>query len=57
MVDIKLSIFKSRLCWSWWFMPVIPALEQLRQEDCKFKANLGCRAKPYLNNSNKKADH
>jgi hypothetical protein len=27
-------------------MPIIPALERLRQEDHKFKASLGCIAKP-----------
>jgi hypothetical protein len=26
---------------SGWYKPVIPALRKLKQEDCKFKANLG----------------
>jgi hypothetical protein len=32
-------------------MPVIPALERLRQEDCEFKANLDYIVRPYLNTS------
>jgi hypothetical protein len=24
----------------WWFTPVIPALQRLKYEDCKFKASL-----------------
>jgi hypothetical protein len=24
----------------WWYMPVITALERLRQEDCEFKASM-----------------
>jgi hypothetical protein len=27
-------------------MPVIPAFRRLRQEDCEFKASLGCIARP-----------
>jgi hypothetical protein len=28
-------------CWVWWYTPVIPALEKLRQEDLKFEVSLG----------------
>jgi hypothetical protein len=31
-----------RVGMAWWCMLVIPALERLRREDCKFKATLGC---------------
>jgi hypothetical protein len=27
----------------WWYIPVIPALGKLRQEDHEFKANLGSK--------------
>jgi hypothetical protein len=30
---------------AWWHMPVIPALERLRQEDRKFKASLSQKQK------------
>jgi hypothetical protein len=26
---------------AWWYMPVIPALWRLKQQDCKFKVSLG----------------
>jgi hypothetical protein len=29
---------KKNLCWVWWYMPIIPALRRLRQEDYEFKA-------------------
>jgi hypothetical protein len=25
----------------WWYLPIIPALRSLKQEDCEFKASLG----------------
>jgi hypothetical protein len=31
-----------------WFMPVIPALGRMRQEDHKFKVNLGYLVRPCL---------
>jgi hypothetical protein len=35
--NLKLSMpFES---WSWWSIPVIPAVRRLRQKDCKFKAS------------------
>jgi hypothetical protein len=38
-------------------MPAIPALGRLRQEDYKFKANLGYRVKPCLKkNQTKKSN-
>jgi hypothetical protein len=33
------------------FMPVIPALDKLRQEDCKFKATLGYLERSCLKNT------
>jgi hypothetical protein len=36
-------------CWQvWWRMPIIPALEQLREEDLNFKASLRYVEKPCL---------
>lgn len=26
----------------WWQIPVFPALKSLKQDDCEFKASLGC---------------
>lgn len=26
--------------WAWWYMPVIPAAKDLRQEECKFEGSL-----------------
>jgi hypothetical protein len=37
----------------WWLSSVIPALVRLRQEDWKFKASLGCIARPCLKNKTK----
>jgi hypothetical protein len=33
--------------WSWWFIPVIPALGKLKQEDGEFKVMLGVWLKWY----------
>jgi hypothetical protein len=32
----------------WWLLPIIPVLGRLKQEDCKFKANLGYTEKHCL---------
>jgi hypothetical protein len=37
---------KNLSCQTWWYTPVILALRRLRQEDCKFGANLGCIERP-----------
>jgi hypothetical protein len=42
--NIKLSI-RSQV---WWHMPVIPALERLRQKDHEFKARLDYTVRPCL---------
>jgi hypothetical protein len=34
--------------WTWWFMPIIPALGMLRQENCAFKASLCYTVRPCL---------
>jgi hypothetical protein len=34
----------------WWHTHLNPALGRLRQEDCKFKASLGCIVRPCLKN-------
>jgi hypothetical protein len=37
-----------------WFIPIIPALRRLRQEDCKYKiAGLDYVEKPYLKKKKK----
>jgi hypothetical protein len=33
---------------AWWYIPIIPALRRLRQEDCEFKTSLGYIVKLYL---------
>jgi hypothetical protein len=33
--------------WAWWLLLIISALRRWRQEDCKFKANLGYVERPY----------
>jgi hypothetical protein len=32
----------------WWYIPVIPALGKLRQEDCKLEASLYYKVRPCL---------
>jgi hypothetical protein len=32
--------------WGWWFVPVIPAIRRLRQEDQQFKVSLGYTVRP-----------
>jgi hypothetical protein len=34
--------------WAWWFMPIIPAVGRLRQEDHEFQASLGVIARSRL---------
>jgi hypothetical protein len=36
---------RSQVCW---YMPIIPALGKLKQEDCKVKARLGYIVRPSL---------
>jgi hypothetical protein len=48
-ITILFSVPKS--C-SWWYMPIIPELRKLRQEDGKFKASLSNIARPYLKKPN-----
>jgi hypothetical protein len=43
--------------WLYWYTPVIPAPQRLRQENIKFKTNLGYIARPCLKtNKEKKMD-
>jgi uncharacterized membrane protein len=37
--------------WAWWYIPVIPALGRLRQEDQELEASLDYKAKPCLTKS------
>jgi predicted glycosyl hydrolase (DUF1957 family) len=41
---------KFFLSWAWWYIPVIPALGRLRQEDHQFEVNLGFTVRPCLKN-------
>jgi hypothetical protein len=42
------------LTWTlWWCMPVILALQRMRQEDCEFKVSLNYTARPCLKNRTK----
>jgi hypothetical protein len=34
---------------AWWFIPVIPALQRLEQEDHQFQTRLNCIVKLFLN--------
>lgn len=36
---------RVKTCWVWWHTPIVPALEELQQEDYKLKASLGYRAR------------
>jgi hypothetical protein len=40
---------KDILSWAWWYMPVIPELRRLKQEDCEFEVTLRYTATPCLN--------
>jgi hypothetical protein len=42
----KIKIFYSY--WVWWYMPVIPVLGRLRQEDQEFEANVESIVRPCL---------
>jgi hypothetical protein len=41
-------IYKKVSFWVWWFMPIIPTRERLRQEVYEFKVSLGYITIPYL---------
>jgi hypothetical protein len=38
-------LFNNASCWAWWYIPVIPALRRLRQEDYEYEASLNYIAK------------
>jgi hypothetical protein len=38
----------------WWYIPVIPALRRLKQEECGFQASLDFIMKPCLKKIKKK---
>jgi hypothetical protein len=50
----RILALKRRVELAWWCMPIIPALRRLRHEDLEFKASLGYREIPCLNNKKKK---
>jgi hypothetical protein len=37
----------------WWYTPILPAPVRLKQEDYKFKASLGYKARPCFKNKTK----
>jgi hypothetical protein len=39
---------RARAGWAWWYMPVIPALRRLKQEDLEFEASLFKTVRPCL---------
>lgn len=41
-----MELGKRALQLVWCHMPIVLALRELRQENCKFEANLGCMVKP-----------
>lgn len=43
--DLKENL--RRFCRAWWFLLVIPALEELRLEDCELEASLSYLVKSY----------
>jgi hypothetical protein len=44
---------KKKVSLVWWDRPAIPALGKLRQENCKFKANLHYIMRSWLKKQNK----
>jgi hypothetical protein len=42
-----MNLKKKILSQAWRYMLIIPTLGWLRQEDCKFQANLGYIVRPY----------
>jgi hypothetical protein len=43
-------IYLNEICQTWWYVPMIPALRWLRQEDCKLEASI---VSPCLKNKQK----
>jgi hypothetical protein len=38
--------------WTWWYIPITPALRRLRQKNVKFKASQSYTERTYLKNNN-----
>jgi hypothetical protein len=46
-----------KIGWVWWYPPLIPVFERLRQEDCKFQARLGYIVRIHLKKKKKSHMH
>jgi hypothetical protein len=33
----KGKVVRIKMCWAWWYMPVIPVIERLKQKDNKLR--------------------